>query len=127
MPFSHCCRADDGMAFRGLFFACPIGAAFDSTSPRPAELCQQSLERAVLERHCTRAAHVFLSEGTLVIASPNGTPALGRWQQQDQTFTMIEEGIAYAVEILELTENRFRIRIRNPGEPVEMTLVPAAR
>ena len=70
--------------------------------------------------------YVFLSEETLVIASPNGPPTLGRWKQQDQTFTMIEEGIAYAVEILELTQDRFRIRIRNPGEPVEMTLVPAA-
>jgi hypothetical protein len=36
---------------------------------------------------------------------------------------MLEEGIAYAVEILELTQDRFRIRMRNPGEPVEMTLV----
>ena len=70
--------------------------------------------------------YVFLSEGTLVIASPTGTPALGRWKQEGQTFTMIEEGIPYAVEILELTEARFSIRMRNPGEPVEMTLVPAA-
>ncbi len=69
--------------------------------------------------------YVFLSEGTLVIASPNGTPALGRWKQEGQTFTMVEEGISYAVEILELTQDRFRIRMRNPGEPVEMTLVPA--
>jgi hypothetical protein len=69
--------------------------------------------------------YVFLSEGTLVIASPNGTPALGKWTQQDQSFTMVEEGIGYAVEILELTQDRFRIRMRNPGEPVEMTLVPA--
>jgi hypothetical protein len=70
--------------------------------------------------------YVFLSAGTLVIASPNGTPALGKWKQQDQTFTIIEEGIAYAVEILELTPDRFRIRMRNPGEPVEMTMVIAA-
>jgi hypothetical protein len=37
----------------------------------------------------------------------------------------VEEGIAYAVEILELTQERFIIRMRNPGEPVEMTLIPA--
>ena len=70
--------------------------------------------------------YVFLSEGTLVIASQTGTPALGKWTQQGQTFTMVEESISYAVEILELTQDRFRIRLRNPGEPVEMTLVPAA-
>ena len=69
--------------------------------------------------------YVFLSEGTLVIASRNGRPAFGSWRQQDRTFTMVEEGIAYEVEILELTEGRFRIRMKNPGEPVEMTLVPA--
>ena len=39
---------------------------------------------------------------------------------------MVEEGITYAVEILELTRDRFSIRMRNPGEPVEMTLEPAA-
>lgn len=71
--------------------------------------------------------YVFLSEGTLVIASPNGTPALGTWKRQDQTLTMVEERISYAVEILELSQDRFRIRLRNPGESVEMTLVPASR
>ena len=69
--------------------------------------------------------YVFLSDGTLLIASSNGRPALGSWKQQDGTFTMVEEGITYPVEILELTQDRFRIRMRNPGEPVEMTLVPA--
>ena len=69
--------------------------------------------------------YVFLSDGTMLIASSNGRPALGSWKQQGETFTMVEEGIAYPVEILELTQERFRIRMRNPGEPVEMTLVPA--
>ena len=71
--------------------------------------------------------YVFLSEGTLVIASPNGKPALGRWKQEGRSFTMIEEGIGYPVEILELTHDRLRIRMKNPGEPVEMTLVNAAQ
>jgi hypothetical protein len=67
--------------------------------------------------------YVFLSEGTLVIAASNGTPALGSWKQEGGLFMMVEEGIAYPVEILELTPDRFRIRMKNPGEPVEMTLV----
>jgi hypothetical protein len=70
--------------------------------------------------------YVFLSEGTLVIASDNGTPALGRWKRESGNFTMVEDGVAYPVEILELTDDRFRIRMKNPGEPVEMTLVNAA-
>ena len=49
-------RTDGGLASCGLFFACPIGADLDSTTPRRAELCQQSLERAILERRCIRAA-----------------------------------------------------------------------
>ena len=71
--------------------------------------------------------YVFLSEGTLVIASPNGKPALGSWKQQSGTFTMVEEGLEYPVEILELRQDRFRIRMKNPGEAVEMTLVIAAQ
>ena len=69
--------------------------------------------------------YAFLSEGTLVIASPNGTPALGSWKQEKGSLTMVEEGLAYSVEILGLTHDRFRIRVKNPGEPVEMTLVSA--
>jgi hypothetical protein len=71
--------------------------------------------------------YVFLSEGTLVIASSSGTPALGSWKQEGGLFRMVEEGIAYPVEILELTQDRFRIRMKNPGEPVEMTLANAAQ
>ena len=70
--------------------------------------------------------YVFLSGGTLVITSPNGKPALGSWKQEGGAFTMVEEGIAYPVEILELTQDRFKIRVTNPGEPVEMALVIAA-
>ncbi|MCY1077801.1 hypothetical protein [Archangium lansingense] len=69
--------------------------------------------------------YVFLSEGTLVIAAGNGTPSLGTWRYQKGALTMVEESIAYPVDILELTADTFRIRVNNPGEPVEMTLIPA--
>lgn len=67
----------------------------------------------------------FLSEGTLVMASPHSTPALGTWNWQDGRLTITEEGLKYDVDILELTENTFRIRIRSPGEPVEIRFEPA--
>jgi hypothetical protein len=38
---------------------------------------------------------------------------------------MIEEGIPYPTDILELTADRFRIRSHNPGEPVEIGMVLA--
>jgi hypothetical protein len=62
--------------------------------------------------------YVFLSEGTLVVASNTGTPSLGQWKQQNGQLTMIEESIPYPTDILELTPTHFKIRSHNPGEPV---------
>jgi len=69
--------------------------------------------------------YVFLSEGTLVITSPNSKPALGSWKYEGSALTMVEEGIPYNVDILKLSKDGFRIRSNNPGKPVEITLVPA--
>lgn len=69
--------------------------------------------------------YVFLSEGTLVVAFPNGKPALGTWSGEGGALTMVEEGIPYKVDILGLSRTEFRIRIYNPGEPVEIRFVPA--
>ena len=73
----------------------------------------------------TGELRVFLSEGTLVLASPNAKPALGSWRRQDGSLTITEEGLEYRVDILELTEDAFRIRIHGPGEPVEILFRPA--
>ncbi len=67
----------------------------------------------------------FLSEGTLVMASPHGTPALGAWSYHDGNLTITEEGREYKVDILELNENAFQIRMHSPGEPVDIRFVPA--
>ena len=69
--------------------------------------------------------YVFLSEGTLVIASPHGKPALGTWKSENGNLTMVEESIPYKIDILNLTRDELRIRSHNPGEPVEITMVPA--
>jgi heat shock protein HslJ len=71
------------------------------------------------------ALRVFLSDGTLVMASPNATPAFGGWRYADGQLTIIEEGQAYATDILALTDREFRIRMHSPGEPVEIRFVPA--
>lgn len=70
---------------------------------------------------------VFLSEGTLVFASPHGKPALGTWNKDGAALTMVEEGIPYKVDILGLGNTEFRIRSHNPGGVVETRLVPAER
>lgn len=41
----------------------------------------------------TGTLYVFLSEGTLVIASPNSKPSLGSWAFKDGELTMVEESI----------------------------------
>ena len=69
--------------------------------------------------------YVFLSEGTLLITSPNSKPALGTWNQDGGILTMVEASIAYKVDILNLSAEEFRIRSNNPGGAVELRLVPA--
>ncbi|WP_295468170.1 hypothetical protein [uncultured Pseudomonas sp.] len=70
--------------------------------------------------------YVFLSDGTLVMASPSSQPSLGRWARTEKGLNLIEEGITYPTEILSLKRDEFRIRSLNPGEPVELQLAPAA-
>lgn len=69
--------------------------------------------------------YVFLSEGTLIVASANATAMVGAWTLRNDSLTMVEEGIAYPTDILHLDAQRFRIRSHNPGEPVDISLVPA--
>ena len=69
--------------------------------------------------------YVFLSEGTLVVASTNGTPSVGKWKSDGDSLTMIEEGVPHPVTVLNLTRDEFKISVRSPGPPVEITLVPA--
>ena len=69
--------------------------------------------------------YVFLSDGTLVMAAANSKPALGTWTYEDSVLTMVEEGIPYTTDILALTPDEFSIRSHNPGQPVDILLVPA--
>lgn len=77
------------------------------------------------EQIATGEIRVFLSEGTLVLASPHATPAFGSWSYVDGRLTIVEEGVEYAADILELTGDAFRIRIHSPGEPVEIRFAAA--
>lgn len=69
--------------------------------------------------------YVFMAESTLVIDGPGGTPAVGTWRRDGDGLVMVEEGIAYPTDILELTAVVFRIRSHNPGQPVDITMAPA--
>lgn len=69
--------------------------------------------------------YVFLGDGTLLITSSHGTPSLGRWEAAGKGLTLVEEGQRYPTEVLALTADTFGIRVRSPGTPLEITLVPA--
>jgi hypothetical protein len=69
--------------------------------------------------------YAYFSDGTLLITSANSRPALGSWKYEGGRLTMIEEGIAYPVDVLELSAALFRVRVHNPGDPLEITFVPA--
>jgi hypothetical protein len=69
--------------------------------------------------------YVFLSEGTLVIASPNAKPMLGSWKKSGDGLVLVEESISYPTDILKLDGSSFVIRSHNPGTPVDISLVPA--
>ncbi len=73
------------------------------------------------------STRVFLPDGTLLMASPNSTPASGRWSYDAGRLTTTEEGQNYPTDILELTDSSFHIRMHSPGEPVEMRFGLAER
>ncbi len=107
-------------------------AAVPASPARPAEAEAASFvnrvwsvaDSAQVERGSLR---VFLSEGTLVMASPNSRPAFGQWRSEGGRLTITEEGQEYPTDILALSPNDFRIRMNGHGEPVEIRFEPAPR
>ncbi|MBA3726093.1 MAG: hypothetical protein H0W86_06485 [Armatimonadetes bacterium] len=69
--------------------------------------------------------YVFLSDGSLIITSPKGKPDLRTWKYDGEVFTIVEESVPHKVDILDISSAEFRIRSKNPGEPVEILLTPA--
>lgn len=71
------------------------------------------------------STYAFLSDGTLVIDSPHGTPMYGKWSYDGGKLVMTEEGVAYRTDIVALNAGTFQIRSHNPGGVVDIILVPA--
>lgn len=68
------------------------------------------------------SVYVFLADRTLVMTAPGSTPSFGRWSFDQGRLKMIEEGIAYDVDIVEIRGDRFRIVSHNPGKPVTLEM-----
>jgi hypothetical protein len=97
----------------------------EKSSAAPAAFTNRVWVVAESEQVARGDLRVFLSEGTLVMASPHATPALGTWSYKDGQLMITEESRPYSVDILELTPTTFRIRIHSPGEPVVIRFAPA--
>ncbi|MCX5752264.1 MAG: hypothetical protein NTW97_01325 [Candidatus Krumholzibacteria bacterium] len=71
--------------------------------------------------------YVFLSEGTLVIASAEAArPIVGRWSWDGHRLTMSETSMPYRADILSLTDTEFRFRATYDSlGSGEFLLVPA--
>ena len=105
--------------------ASATGARETTSTPAPASFINKVWTVAESEQVARGDLRVFLSDGTLVMASSHGTPAFGTWSYKDGQLTITEEGLKYDVEILELTHETFRIRIRSPGAPIVIRFTPA--
>jgi hypothetical protein len=119
------CKAAPILAAAAILSACSPSPA---AAPAPAERSGFVNRVWRVERSTAVSPgtlYVFLSDGTLVVASENGKPSLGTWKRENGKLTMVEEGIAYDVDILRLDARGFAIRSHNPGEPVDIEMVPA--
>ena len=109
----------------------PPEASGEVQSSEPASAAPSFINRVWVVAESEQVAvgdlRVFLAEGTLVMASSHATPAFGSWRYESGQLTITEESIDYPVEILELDERTFTIRMRGPGEPVEVRFAPAAQ
>lgn len=70
--------------------------------------------------------YVFLSDGSLLITSPHGTPSLGTWHYSGEVLTMVEEGLPRQATVLRSTPDTFAISVAGSGQPVVLTFVPGA-
>ena len=97
-------------------------------APAPAPL-ERFVDRVwVVDASTSVAAgslYVFLSDNALVISPKGGTPRLATWAEDVDGLVITEKGRSLNVAIVELTTERFRIRIATPKAPTEITLVPA--
>lgn len=94
-------------------------------SMAPATFVNRVWVVAESEQVSRGALRVFLSDGTMVMASTHAGPAFGTWRDNDGHLTITEAGQRYKVDILALDQHTFRIRIHSPGEPVVIGFVPA--
>jgi hypothetical protein len=119
-----------GVVVAGLATACSESKPPpDRAAPRGADAPSGFADRVWKVSESTSVApgtlYVFQSDGKLLVTSPGSEPAVGSWKMENGALTMVEESLSYPTDILESGPKVLRLRSHNPGEPVEITLVPA--
>lgn len=92
----------------------------------PARLANRVWRVAASNTVVVGSLRAFLAESTLVMVDPHAVPAFGTWREEDGAIVFVEEGRPYRFAVLVSTPETLRVRGGGPGEPVDMTLVPAA-
>ena len=103
----------------------PAPAASRAAAETSPSFVNKVWQVAESEQVAPGSLRVFLPDGTLVMTTPQATPAFGAWRYADGRLTIVEEGQEYPTDILALSESAFRIRMHSPGEPVEIQFKPA--
>lgn len=104
----------------------PAPAALPAPVPQPTEPSEPATFVNKVWRVTSSSAipadglYVFVSDGTMLITSPNATPAIGAWNQNDGQLTWVEEGRPYKVDVLSLDAVRFHVRVNGPGDPIDI-------
>ncbi|WP_140726084.1 MULTISPECIES: hypothetical protein [Gammaproteobacteria] len=101
----------------------PPPAAADAIRPRLVDRVWRAKDDASTVEPGT--TYAFLGDGTLVIESPHGTPMTGQWRLEDGRLTMVEEGVPYDTEIVELDAATLHLRSHNPAGTLDIPLVLA--
>lgn len=70
--------------------------------------------------------YIFLSDGSMLITSPHGTPSVGSWHYSGELLTLVEEGLPHQGTILQSTPDTLALRLSGPGQPVALTFVSGA-
>ncbi len=126
MTVFRCLVVGAGLLLAACSSSAPTSAPAPADTATPVSFVNKVWRVAESTTVAQGTLYVFLSDGTLVITSANSKPLLGTWTSTGAgSLTMVEQAIPYRVDILELSTAQFRIRSHNPGEPVDITLVPA--
>jgi hypothetical protein len=73
----------------------------------------------------TGELYAFLAEGTLVIASPSGTPLVGSWSRDGGGIVLVEDGQRHETDVVRLEPGELVLRSHHPGGTLDLRFVPA--